>query len=235
MVQAIGNCSTGTSSTTTSATPKLEDSLGGHHHQTLGGNGTHHYDHQHQHHHQQQQQYPFYPSLYGTSEGTLQAKEHQAVEDQLQSTIGETEISAGLRNWVHRSYIGCIGVETGGEQINGGDHDHQPGVAVSTTGGPISAIGYADLQSLSLSMSPGSQSSCVTASHQITPSSTAAIGIESLVMQESSRKRGGERIDQNNKQIVHRKSLDTFGQRTSQYRGVTRYICIYLVYLCIYS
>nr|GEU36556.1 AP2-like ethylene-responsive transcription factor ANT [Tanacetum cinerariifolium] len=33
---------------------------------------------------------------------------------------------------------------------------------------------------------------------------------------------GSEKVDQQ-KKIVHRKSLDTFGQRTSQYRGVTRH------------
>ncbi|GMP28884.1 hypothetical protein CsSME_00004240 [Camellia sinensis var. sinensis] len=35
------------------------------------------------------------------------------------------------------------------------------------------------------------------------------------------KKRGSEKLDQ--KQVVHRKSIDTFGQRTSQYRGVTRH------------
>ncbi|KAK1396708.1 hypothetical protein POM88_006571 [Heracleum sosnowskyi] len=35
------------------------------------------------------------------------------------------------------------------------------------------------------------------------------------------KKRGSGKVDQ--KQIVHRKSIDTFGQRTSQYRGVTRH------------
>ena len=217
MVQAIGNCSTTTSSTTTNATPKLED--------FFGGNGTHHFDHHHQQQHQEVgyvQQYPFYPSLYETTAGALQAKEDQVVGDQLPQSIGETEISAGLRDWVHRSYIGCLD-QGGVDQINGGDH--QSSVTVSTTsGGPI---GYSDLQSLSLSMSPGSQSSCVTVSHQITPSPTT-IGNESLVLQDSSRKRGGAKIDQNNKQIVHRKSLDTFGQRTSQYRGVTRYVYLYI-------
>ncbi|CAL5351800.1 unnamed protein product [Camellia sinensis] len=35
------------------------------------------------------------------------------------------------------------------------------------------------------------------------------------------KKRGSEKLDQ--KQVVHRKSIDAFGQRTSQYRGVTRH------------
>ncbi|XP_047976171.1 AP2-like ethylene-responsive transcription factor CRL5 [Salvia hispanica] len=62
-----------------------------------------------------------------------------------------------------------------------------------------------EIQSLSLSMSPGSQSSCITASRP-----AAAMG---------SKKRGPEK----QKHTVHRKSIDTFGQRTSQYRGVTRH------------
>ncbi|KAL2906491.1 AP2-like ethylene-responsive transcription factor ANT [Bienertia sinuspersici] len=222
MVQTMGNCSTSTNTATTNTTPKLEDFFGGdhhhhHHNQSLGGNGTHNYDHHHHQHQQQQQevvqvqQYPFYPSMYASP---LQGKEEQVVADHFPTPVsGETEISANLRNWVQRSYIGCIGPDHQGgnqDQINGGEQSNG-------SGGPMGTIGYADLQCLSLSMSPGSQSSCVTASHQITPS----MATEALVM-ESTRKRGGERIDQT-KQIVHRKSLDTFGQRTSQYRGVTRH------------
>ncbi|XP_073032668.1 AP2-like ethylene-responsive transcription factor ANT isoform X3 [Primulina eburnea] len=72
-----------------------------------------------------------------------------------------------------------------------------------------------NLQSLTLSMSPGSQSSCVTASRYISPAETnEGVTVET-------KKRGLEKIPQ--KQTVHRKSIDTFGQRTSQYRGVTRH------------
>nr|GMC72111.1 AP2-like ethylene-responsive transcription factor ANT isoform X1 [Ipomoea batatas] len=91
--------------------------------------------------------------------------------------------------------MGCIGAETGA----------------------ITAMGYGDFHSLSLSMSPGSQSSCVNPSqqhHQIPPTVADCMPMET-------KKRGLEKVDQ--KQIVHRKSLDTFGQRTSQYRGVTRH------------
>ncbi|XP_074295242.1 AP2-like ethylene-responsive transcription factor ANT [Silene latifolia] len=206
---AAANYSTTTASTT--QTPKLEDFFGGHH------NGTHQYNnHHHQQHNQedynsinqQQQQYPFYPSLYtnthpndttstlvtNTSEGALQGQ-----------------------HWVQRGYnIGIAAASDHQHQINGGDQ---------SSGGAI--VGYGDLQSLSLSMSPGSQSSCVTASHQIvttTPSSSnnVVIGSAECLGLESSKKRVGDIIHQN-KPIVHRKSLDTFGQRTSQYRGVTRH------------
>ncbi|KZV54518.1 hypothetical protein F511_01316 [Dorcoceras hygrometricum] len=76
-------------------------------------------------------------------------------------------------------------------------------------------MGCGDLQSLTLSMSPGSQSSCVTASRHISPTETN----EGVITE--TKKRGLEKIPQ--KQTVHRKSIDTFGQRTSQYRGVTRH------------
>lgn len=94
---------------------------------------------------------------------------------------------------------------------------------MTENGGESMGIGYGgDLQSLSLSMSPGSQSSsCVTVSHQISPAVTTAHHDHEYVAAMDTKKRGPEKVDQ--KQIVHRKSLDTFGQRTSQYRGVTRF------------
>ncbi|GLJ43549.1 hypothetical protein SUGI_0905920 [Cryptomeria japonica] len=64
---------------------------------------------------------------------------------------------------------------------------------------------------LTLTMSPGSQSSAVTVIPQST--NTDCVTVET-------RKRGaGGR----SRQPVPRKSIDTFGQRTSQYRGVTRH------------
>lgn len=80
------------------------------------------------------------------------------------------------------------------------------------------SVGYGDLHSLSLSMSSGSQSSCVTAMQNGVNQST---GSEYNMAVDGSRKRGSDKGSQ--KQPVHRKSIDTFGQRTSQYRGVTRY------------
>ncbi|KAI3785169.1 hypothetical protein L1987_44282 [Smallanthus sonchifolius] len=81
--------------------------------------------------------------------------------------------------------------------------------------------GDGGLQSLRLSMSPGcsQSSSCVTVSQQqVTPDANNVT--ETVVM--DTKKRGSLKVNQH-KQIVHRKSLDTFGQRTSQYRGVTRH------------
>ncbi|CAN1289551.1 AP2-like ethylene-responsive transcription factor CRL5 [Linum perenne] len=71
-----------------------------------------------------------------------------------------------------------------------------------------------DLQSLSLSMSPGSQSSSITATRPTTNNNTCSITTQQCAV-------GMEMISK--KQTVHRKSIDTFGQRTSQYRGVTRH------------
>ncbi|KAK1593088.1 hypothetical protein QYE76_059233 [Lolium multiflorum] len=70
---------------------------------------------------------------------------------------------------------------------------------------------------LALSMSSaGSLSSCVTAGAEY-GSVVAAAGAA-----DGGRKRGGATAGQK-QPVHHRKSIDTFGQRTSQYRGVTRH------------
>ncbi|XVF15389.1 hypothetical protein REPUB_Repub09cG0148300 [Reevesia pubescens] len=216
------------------STPKLEDFFGG---ATMG---THHYEssdreamalsldsmYYHQNSNQepnnqncldhlqqssrqqfQVQQYQYY-SGYRNQEMLLgeEAKETTHVTDcNLQLPTMADDGAPGMKNWVSRNYstehamhqkmIGCMGDN-------------------AAESGPIGAMAYGDLQSLSLSMSPGSQSSCVTGSQQISPSATDYATMET-------KKRGPEKVDQ--KQIVHRKSIDTFGQRTSQYRGVTRH------------
>ncbi|CAK9312493.1 unnamed protein product [Citrullus colocynthis] len=115
-----------------------------------------------------------------------------------------------LRNWVSRSHYSATHNTleqhiTGGALVNDG------------SGGGSASIGgmsCGELQSLSLSMSPGSQSSSFTASGQISPTGGDGGAVET-------KKRGAGKLCQ--KQPVHRKSIDTFGQRTSQYRGVTRH------------
>ncbi|XLS54631.1 hypothetical protein HN51_004386 [Arachis hypogaea] len=62
-------------------------------------------------------------------------------------------------------------------------------------------------------MSPSSQSSCVTSSQQASHA----------VMSTTKKRVHDEMVEQNQNQIAHRKSIDTFVQRTSQYRGVTRH------------
>ncbi|CAK7347381.1 unnamed protein product [Dovyalis caffra] len=118
--------------------------------------------------------------------------------------IGEDGLPC-LKNWVPRHYSSQNALEQhiNSSMVNDG------GASCS-----INAVGCGDLQSLSLSMSPGSQSSCITAPRQISPTGAECVAIET-------KKRGSAKVGQ--KQPVHRKSIDTFGQRTSQYRGVTRH------------
>ncbi|CAO2817730.1 unnamed protein product [Amaranthus hypochondriacus] len=72
-----------------------------------------------------------------------------------------------------------------------------------------------DLQSLSLTMSPNSQSSCVSVAPTANNNNNHVSAMET-------KKRGfGKMV--NCKETVHRKSIDTFGQRTSQFRGVTKH------------
>ncbi|XP_058219618.1 AP2-like ethylene-responsive transcription factor ANT [Rhododendron vialii] len=112
---------------------------------------------------------------------------------------------AQIPNWFSGQYSDHHGTADGGGGSGSG-------------GGGGGVVGCGDLQSLSLSMSPGSQSSCVTACRQISPSGgNECVGLET-------KKRGcGGIVAAAQKQPVHRKSIDTFGQRTSQYRGVTRH------------
>uniref|UniRef100_A0A6M2EGJ2 AP2/ERF domain-containing protein n=1 Tax=Populus davidiana TaxID=266767 RepID=A0A6M2EGJ2_9ROSI len=163
---------------------------------------------QQQHQHIQVQHYPCYSNFRNNEmlvgEDAKQMAQGSDCSLKLPN-MGDDGIT-GMKNWVSRNYQGnhameqkmlrCM-VENGGE-----------------SGPNISAMAYGDLQCLSLSMSPGSQSSCVTGSLQVSPSVNDCAAMET-------KKRGPGKVDQ--KQIVHRKSIDTFGQRTSQYRGVTRH------------
>lgn len=134
-----------------------------------------------------------------------------------QSNMGEDHGLSGLKNWVLRNFPASHG------------HDQSKMIVPvveeneGECGSNIGSMAYGDLHSLSLSMSPSSQSSCVTTSQNM----SSAVVENSVAM--DTKKRGSEKFEQ--KQIVHRKSIDTFGQRTSQYRGVTRYLCC-LKFLC---
>lgn len=92
-----------------------------------------------------------------------------------------------------------------------------------------------EMHPLSLSMtSPGSQSSsCVSAAPQQQHHQMAAVAAAASAAAAQGRSNGGGGGEQcvgrkrgtgkgGQKQPVHRKSIDTFGQRTSRYRGVTR-------------
>jgi len=158
------------------------------------------------HHHSLEllHQEPFFSGL--SCNGMYQTSlEEEAKETQIPDC--ETQISGmageeipGLKNWVSGHYSE--------------HHLEQQLLDGEAAGsGAAGAVSCGDLQSLTLSMSPGSQSSCVTASRQISPT-----GVESMAIE--TKKRASAKVAQ--KQPVHRKSIDTFGQRTSQYRGVTR-------------
>ncbi|KAB5557023.1 hypothetical protein DKX38_007932 [Salix brachista] len=215
-----------------SPSPKLEDFLGG---ATMGSHqyGSHEREamalsldsvyyqqssepetnRQHSLYRQQDQQFsvqthPYYsgmacPGLYqasleGETKGTQLADCNSPIPQ-----MADNELPC-LKNWVARHYSSQNALE---QQINSGTAD-DGGASCSA-----SAMGCGDLHSLSLSMSPGSQSSCITAPRHISPAGTECVAIET-------KKRGPVKVGQ--KQPVHRKSIDTFGQRTSQYRGVTR-------------
>lgn len=124
------------------------------------------------------------------------------LEEETKEPQMEEENNGCFRNWVaSREYSSAQN-----EQII----EQQQQQQVNSVG----SIG--ELQSLRLSISPGSQSSSITV-----PSEISASGIVNSVAVEG-KKRGSSKLGQ--KQPVHRKSIDTFGQRTSQYRGVTRLV-----------
>lgn len=151
------------------------------------------------------QHYSYY-SDYRSHESVLQdARESQFTDCNLQLPAMAGDRVPGMKNWISRNYPANHSVEQ--KMIDCmGDNGNESGA--------IGTMPYGDLQSLSLSMTPGSQSSSITGSLRISPPVTDCIAIDT-------KKRGPEKVDQ--KKIVHRKSLDTFGQRTSQYRGVTRH------------
>ncbi|XP_002510048.3 AP2-like ethylene-responsive transcription factor ANT [Ricinus communis] len=231
-----------------STTPKLEDFLGGatmdthqygsheretmalsldsmyYHHQNTEQNGNRQHSlelhepyrqQQHQEQHFSVQNHPYYTTgischgMYQTPLEDSTTKDTQISDcDPQIPQMGDDDGIPCLKNWVARHYStthNAIEQQNTSNMVDDGE----------AASGPVSgAISCGDLQSLSLSMSPGSQSSCVTAPRQISPT-----GTESMTME--TKKRGPAKVGQ--KQPVHRKSIDTFGQRTSQFRGVTRH------------
>ncbi|GAB2269574.1 hypothetical protein Dimus_004495 [Dionaea muscipula] len=134
-----------------------------------------------------------------------------------------------FKNWVSRSCYSAHHphphpLEQEQQQMDAGamvENGGGGGGGGGSSGPTVTVMGCGDLKSLSLSMSPGSQSSCVTATPpQIPASGTGTTGGTCGLAMET-KKRGPGKSSQ--KQTVHRKSIDTFGQRTSQYRGVTKH------------
>ncbi|KAJ7952717.1 AP2-like ethylene-responsive transcription factor ANT [Quillaja saponaria] len=173
-------------------------------------NTLNHLQHCSRHQQQQQQQiqtqqYSYYSDFKNHDIMLEEAKETQISNCSLQLPTAVEDGFPSMKNWVFSDY-----------PANHAQKQKMTGVSEDNAGqcGSIDAMTYGDLKSLSLSASSGFQSSCVTNSQQIAPTVTNSIAMDT-------KKRGPEKMDQN--QIVHRKSLDTFGQRTSQYRGVTRH------------
>jgi AP2-like factor, ANT lineage len=111
---------------------------------------------------------------------------------------------------------------------------YQPPLDWTSYSGIEQNIAYRDTQPLDLSMSNGShQSDCVASSTQEHENPSVVVtATEDLGAVEASKKRVNGKSGPN-KQSVHRKSIDTFGHRTSQYRGVTRFVNhegIYFIY-----
>ncbi|XP_050213019.1 AP2-like ethylene-responsive transcription factor ANT [Mercurialis annua] len=233
-----------------SSSPKLEDFLGGatmethhygsheretmalsldsmyYHHQNTEQEASrqhsfqlHDEPYRHQDQHFSVQNHPYYAALschgmYQTSLDDTTAKNTQLSDcDSGIPQMGVDDGITGLKNWVSRHYSTPPTHNAFEQQISNSMADNNNNGAAAS--GSTGTVGYGDLQSLSLSMSPGSQSSCITAPSQISPTAT-----ESMALVET-KKRGSAKAGQ--KQPVHRKSIDTFGQRTSQYRGVTRH------------
>ncbi|XP_051178047.1 AP2-like ethylene-responsive transcription factor CRL5 isoform X2 [Lolium perenne] len=104
----------------------------------------------------------------------------------------------------------------GGYDVHTGSGEDGAGAIVPAGQGDSGA----HLHPLTLSMSSGSQSSCVTM-QQAPAAASHAYGGECVVRTTVASKK---RVAGQSKQPVnHRKCIDTFGQRTSQYRGVTRH------------
>ncbi|KAK7406423.1 hypothetical protein VNO78_08047 [Psophocarpus tetragonolobus] len=138
-------------------------------------------------------------SLYGIE--ALNRSQAQGSKHQL-PCIAEDEIP-GLKSWFSRDFPASHAQES------------SMSVPVENNRGEsrsIASITYGDLHSLNMSATPTSRSSWVTSSSALTDN-----------LATDTKKRRFEMVDHNQKQIVHRKSIDTFGQRTSQYRGVTRH------------
>ncbi|KAJ1381762.1 DNA-binding domain superfamily [Sesbania bispinosa] len=154
---------------------------------------------------------------YNSSLGNHDLMLEGSKQNQFSDSVQLPNMADDLKNWVSRDFAAS--------------HAQQSKMIVPIEdnrgeSGSIGSMTYGDLQSLSLSMSPTSQPSCVTSSQQTTPPTL----IDSVVALDT-KKRGPEMVDleQNQKQMVLRKSIDTFGQRTSQYRGVTRLVVLWFL------
>lgn len=114
---------------------------------------------------------------------------------------------SALKTWLQQSQAAA---PSGGVNAMGSAGGDKQPVGIGKASIPTLANLH---QSLSLSMSPGSQSSNTL---QVGPQQT----VQAETSPETTRKRGAGRAG--SKEASPRKSIDNFGQRTSVFRGVTR-------------
>ncbi|KAG6473332.1 hypothetical protein ZIOFF_067247 [Zingiber officinale] len=196
-----------------SPTRKLEDLLGGgpdtgaHHHygnfereaMALSLDSLYYYQNAHAESTLHGQQIPVVQhQLFLQPEGMCSGiPEHEMYQGPLEvGAMVEDGDLPSFKSWAPRSYTAC----NNGLAEEGGIGRRS-----------IDVAGFGELQSLSLSMRPGSPSSCFMAPLPVA-STTDRIDLDATKKLRPSK--GSQ------KQTVHRKSIDTFGQRTSQYRGI---------------
>ena len=173
--------------------PKLEDFLG-----CCYSNSPENDHHYHHHHHSHEPQVdPESTAVPKINVNLSPATATQAQgHDLIQMSYAQPLIPGESGGNTYRSWLGQT-LPYQAIADSGVDHRHQQ--QQSSGGGSF--------QGLALTMSPGAQNSGA-----ITPLQVVA----------ENRKRSGNGKSVVAKEPVPRKSIDTFGQRTSQYRGVTR-------------
>ncbi|KAL6603911.1 hypothetical protein ACP70R_044272 [Stipagrostis hirtigluma subsp. patula] len=180
-----------------SASLNLEDFLGSGPAMALSlDNSSFYYGGGHGHHHGHGQDNGAYLQYGGGGHDVYGGSNHATLMDQ-------ESVAAMAASWLSARGGGGYNV------------DHGAGVGAMV---PVGPPGHPHWLALSMSSGSVSQSSCVTM--QVTAHALAEPVAEHKAT-EGRKKRGGAVAG--TKQPVHRKSIDTFGQRTSQYRGVTRF------------
>ncbi|XP_039828353.1 AP2-like ethylene-responsive transcription factor CRL5 isoform X3 [Panicum virgatum] len=186
-----------------SASPKLEDFLGAGPAMALSlDNSSFYYagGHGHGHHGHGQDQGPYFQPQHCAVIPGSGAHGHDAYGGHAQ-LVDEQSAAAMAASWFSAR--------------GGGGYD------VNGSGAILPVQGHPHSLALSMSSGTGSQSSCVTMQVGAHPHPHAdADAVTEYIAMDGSKKRGGAGALQK-QPTVHRKSIDTFGQRTSQYRGVT--------------
>jgi hypothetical protein len=153
--------------------------------------------------------------------------QQQQQQQQQQSDHGSLQMpaqtSTGLKSWLHHQADAAD--SKAGIVLQG-----VPQAARHSTSSLSSATALTSWQPLSLSMSAASSSSHAVTDHSVSKqqlmlpnSHHMAESSQAAAIVPEPRKRGVGRMGAGKDGPSPRKSIDTFGQRTSVYRGVTRY------------